>query len=378
MEILECSTPLTIAALMADQRQALVLLCEHAHRTERFSSAFALAGYLFRQVRVLGLDTPSESNPVEVDALHARELEQRVVWASYCIDVLLASGVDKHSSWRTEVPRIPLPCPNAAFMTKEASHSHFMPILEGRNSWSSISQLDLPALNVVLIYLRTRVLACIRKSPTAVSLQDPASEFMQLLDRLELFYDSLPSRLALSELNLYVLKDNRILGSVLFLHILYQSTVCDLTRIFMPGFNFPLGAAAKEVPADFALQCRRRCCFHAEEITKILRAAQVDGVTALDDPIIADATLESSKIQIIHSAAVSNHINIDATKENIRTNLEVLRDMRLDRQKQSPHVRDSMILDGNDSNCEQIQVLLPICMAFGLSDVAEAWGGGSM
>lgn len=214
-----------------------------------------------------------------------------------------------------------------------------MPGFETEQSWDIISQLDLPALSIVLIYLRTQVLSCIRKAPNGIAPENPVSDFMTLLRQLERFRKSLPSRLEINDLNLYVLKDNRELGSVVFLHILYHAAVCDLTRIAMPGFNFPLASAFRGASTEFIRQCSQRCLFHAEEISNIIDQVGSAGSCAFDDPAIADATAESAKIQIIYSAAVSNHPDAEATREKILINLRLLDAMRLDRDKASPHVR---------------------------------------
>lgn len=215
-----------------------------------------------------------------------------------------------------------------------------MPNLEDQNISHLTSQLDLPAINVVLVSLRTRVLSCIRKAPNGTThLEDPSSDFMRLLQQLEGFRKSLPARLELSPLNLYILKDSYELGSVVFLHMLYHAAICDLTRIALPGFSFPLAAGMRTASPDFNYQCAQQCRFHAEEISAIIAQISSADHSAFDDPSIADATAESTKIQIIYSAAVSNHANFSQTKANILTNLELLDTMRLDRTKVSPHVR---------------------------------------
>ena len=214
-----------------------------------------------------------------------------------------------------------------------------MPNIENQQSWNIVSRLDFPALNVALIYLRTQVLSCIRKAPNGIAPENPASDFMTMLRQLEGFRKSLPNRLEIDDLNLYVLKDNRELGSVVFLHVLYHAAVCDLTRIAIPGFNFPLATAFRGASADFINQCSQRCRFHAEEVTRMIAQVSSAGSCAFDDPAIADAAAESAKIQIIYSAAVANHSDQEATKERIRNNLKALDVMRLDRDKASPHVR---------------------------------------
>ena len=70
------------------------------------------------------------------------------------------------------------------------------------------------------------------------------------------FYTNLPPKYLLTELNMYAQKDQHILGAVVSLHLFYHAALCDLTRISLPGFNFPLAVAFQKVPVEFALQCQ--------------------------------------------------------------------------------------------------------------------------
>ncbi|KAK5163457.1 uncharacterized protein LTR77_010639 [Saxophila tyrrhenica] len=344
------------------QLMALLLLCEYAHRTEHFSWAFGMAGCVFRHIRILGLDVPRGDSSSLSLVTPEREIEHRIVWASYSIDVLLGSGVDKHSSWGNDFPRIPLPCSNESVLSQEASQPLFLASIEELGTSSIVPVLDLPALNVVLIHLRTRVLRCIRTAQMYDTIETPTSPFVSLLAQLERFRTQLPSKWELTELNIYVHKDHRVLGGVVFLHMLYHAALCDLTRISLPGFDFPLADAVRRSPSQMVRSCQQRCCFHAEEISNIIRRIQLAGDTAFDDPFVADATMESTKIQIIYSAIISQHVNFRATRNNIMLNMDLLHRLRLDRSKPSPHV----------------QALLPICNAFGFHDIAGEYGAESI
>lgn len=130
-------------------------MCEYASRTNRHAIAFVLVGCLFRQVRLLALDTPdngTESAPVSPK----HEIENRIVWACYTLDVLLASGVDKNSSWRDDRPTIALPFADADFLSQTTARPpSLMYVLDNPRA---VRELDLPALNVILIHLRSQVL----------------------------------------------------------------------------------------------------------------------------------------------------------------------------------------------------------------------------
>jgi hypothetical protein len=185
----------------------------------------------------------------------------------------------------------------------------------------------------------------IRANPLAGNIWDPSSPFMALLRQLEAFYDNLPGQYALSDLNLYLLKDQHMLGAVFFLHLLYHAALCDLCRISLPGFDFPLAAAFRVAPASFITQCQQRCHFHAESISQVIRKGLPHGRTAFDDPFVADATFESTKIQIVHAATLLH--DSDTTKhtaDNIETNLKLLDTLRSIENGASYHVSDTASL----------------------------------
>jgi len=114
--------------------------------------AFVLVGCIYRQLCLLGFDSPIDPTQVSAD----REIENRLVWACYCLDALFASGVDKNSCWRENYPRNPLPCSDSDFLSRTMSKSPTL--ADALENPSIVRGLDLPALNAILIHLRTKVL----------------------------------------------------------------------------------------------------------------------------------------------------------------------------------------------------------------------------
>lgn len=133
----------------------MVLLCEYAHRSGQFALAFVLGGCIFRQLRLLDLDAippDAESGLVSPES----ELNIRLAWACYSIDVLLASGVDKNSSWKDGFPHLPLPCSDGEFLSQTSSNPLYLSyVLQNPHT---MRRLDAPALSSLLAYLRTKVL----------------------------------------------------------------------------------------------------------------------------------------------------------------------------------------------------------------------------
>ena len=175
--------------------------------------------------------------------------------------------------------------------------------------------------------------------PANIPLWDPSSVFMTTLRKLELFQSYIPEKFRLTDLNIYIHKEQHITGAVFFLHALCHAAMFDLTRISMPGFAFPLAAGFRNSPIEFQLDCQRRCRFHASEASNIFSQAFIHDTTVFDQPFIADVALESAKIQIIYSATVDNSVQlVETTKHNLRTNLRFLQFMHAGKEGRSPHV----------------------------------------
>lgn len=173
---------------------------------------------------------------------------------------------------------------------------------------------------------------------------DPSSPFLQIIQRLDAIYQNIPERYHLNDLNMYILKDNHLLGATFFFYLLVHAVVFDLTRISLAGFNFPLAAAFQRAPPEFRLQCQDRCRFHAEQVSDLIRRGMLHGRAAFDDMFCADAALESAKIQIIYAATVNRATEVvGTTRENLKTHFEFLEMFNRGKDAPSPFVRHSIL-----------------------------------
>jgi len=180
----------------------------------------------------------------------------------------------------------------------------------------------------------------IRTTDVAEIVWDPSSPFMVIMEQLEAIYSQLPPKYALTQLNLYALKDQHKLGAVVLLHLLYHAAMCDLTRVTLPGFHFPLAAAFRHAPAAFVSQCQQSCHFHAKSITDIIRQGMSHGSMPFQDPLVADTTFESTKIQIVFSTTLSSDPDLLLMAENnINSNLGLLDAFNMGEAGSSYHVR---------------------------------------
>lgn len=120
---------------------------------------FILSAFLYRAIRLLSLDSPRPlDNRPSASQIIQRESENRLVWASYYIDILIGTGVDKNMCWKGHTPDIPLPCPDQDFLSQSLSPPHYVVPVEESGILPVIKELDLSALAVLVIRLRARVM----------------------------------------------------------------------------------------------------------------------------------------------------------------------------------------------------------------------------
>ncbi|EGU86910.1 hypothetical protein FOXB_02575 [Fusarium oxysporum f. sp. conglutinans Fo5176] len=307
----------------ANHTQTLVLLCEFALHTGQDALAFMLCGCCHSAARLLALDRPtppSNSGEVSEDNILI-EARRRVLWSCFILDSIVGSGVNENLRWRDGAPQIPLPSSDQSFLS-QASNTE-APLFLPRNSDSFPSGEELQRYNlrsnlIYLMSMRTRVLRLIRTNPDSVDISNIQSPFMQTLDALEAWNNSISSQLQLTEFSIYVHKELNTLESLFYLHLSYHILVCDLTRISIPGFAFPLAAAFRAAPQAFISHCQDVCRHHAAQHLNFLFAESTTYA----------ATYEATKIMIVYAASLSGneHDTRMGLKEDVMFNMKVLSD----------------------------------------------------
>lgn len=331
---------------------AMTLLCDYGVRADQNSMVFVLVSFLYRVIRLHGLDNPEPlEDPSDYAAWMQRDTENRLAWACYFIDFFTATGVEKNSCWKNFSPNIPLPAVDRMFTPGATTPQHFLLTTESTGILSALPDLDLPALSILVVRLRMTGLRLIRTPPQELvtPIWDPNSEFLQTIQTLDTIYHNLPERYHLTETNIPFLQEQRILGGVFFLHFLLQAIVSDLTRPSLPGFSFPLAGAFETATPEFRSQCQGRCRYHAVQTTALIRQGLNYGRMPFDDIYSADAALEAAKIQIIYAATVNQNADvIHETRENIGLLLYFFdlfnRGKKGPSQYVSPHYLDSWCL----------------------------------
>lgn len=166
-----------------------------------------------------------------------------------------------------------------------------------------------------------------------------------------------------------------VLGGVFFLHFLIHAVAFDLTRISLPGFNFPLAASFQSATPEFVSQCQERCRFHAVQATDLVRKGLVYGRVPFDDIFTVDAAFEAAKIQIIYTATVNQSLEtIQQTRNHVDLILQLFQQVNRGQSGPNQYVCRLTLLDCLVPNmCIQIRTLMPLCFLFGFRDVAEPY-----
>lgn len=116
---------------------------------------FVVISFLYRVVRLLGLDSPDPlENPTDYTAIMQRDTENRLAWACYFIDLFMATGVDKNVCWNGAVPSIPLPSVQQPFMSQTSVRQYNLAEVENSGIVPAIMDLDLSSLSILIIRLR--------------------------------------------------------------------------------------------------------------------------------------------------------------------------------------------------------------------------------
>ncbi|KAM5347422.1 hypothetical protein ACJ41O_010427 [Fusarium nematophilum] len=277
--------------------------------TGKFADAFQLLGNCYRSIRLLSLDSPAQYEPSQVQGDRTqKESQVRIVWACYTMDLVLCAGVQENSSW-WRPPRIPLPVSDSDFLSQMPPSTPMPSNLDAFAATSGAGCLSGRAHYVYLASLRSKGLRMIRQSLTLDTLASPESPYLKLINELDAWYNTLPEPLLLSSGRIYALQEMKTLSSTMNLHLGYHAAISALTRVSLPGFNFP---------------CPPLCAEHHQPSSA--KIALPHGMEPFDDQFCGVAALEASKVQIIH-AAIIQHGDPEAMKAAdrcIRTNLALM------------------------------------------------------
>ena len=297
--------------------------------------------------RLLRLDSRITYEPLATEHTFKTQLDRqtriRLFWSCYILDMLMASGVESLTNTKM-TPTVPLPCCGQDFTLGTPYDYQLLTSQECGFPVNQAGRIGVEVCFLRLIYLRSYILRytaynlpsrirrnmltdrrLIRKTNSSTDLWLEQSDFYRPIKGLQQWIATLPEHLKFTELNSYIQRDQQQLSAFYAIHLLYHQTFCDLYRVVLPGYRFPIREALKDAPRTFILECQHECLEHAEAISSILKRAIQHGPEALDDPLSGVCLYESTKIQVIIGRSCSAGLPIedwDRILGNVVTNLK--------------------------------------------------------
>ncbi|KAK6380409.1 hypothetical protein LTS17_005599 [Exophiala oligosperma] len=319
----------------------LVLLWHynHCHGNSQSSSlSLMIAACCSRALQILRLDVVSPGDS-EIQGPPERVTEEesrrRLFWACWYIDINVAAGVDRLITTSRRLPVVPLPrCEHDYIYQIPTPTCRLGPDASAEsgtaNAWE---RQGLEAWNLRITYLRGLTLQCVRDGNASPLPWNRGSPFLQLVDQLQDWARVLPGHLQLTEQNMFVHHDQRRLSSFMGMHLAFHVCHCDLFRVMMPGYTFPIANALEDAPADFVRFFQRDCKYHAEMITKVFQMALTYGRDVRGEMLCRVSAYESSRIQMLatkleeptdHHSGSSEREGLRRARQNLDVNFSVL------------------------------------------------------
>ncbi|KFX96369.1 hypothetical protein V490_03373 [Pseudogymnoascus sp. VKM F-3557] len=300
---------------------ALVLLCEYESRYGQNSTVFMLSGCCYRMAQLLRLNIEPE--------VEGRTPLRTV--AQITEHVVVGSGVESLIMSSKALPNVKVPCSNNAYLLqKESTTGYLLP--DGILLVDPIptESLGLEAYFVYVISLREQILRFIRTTQLSCPPWSEDSEFASIINKLDALESNLPSHLKFNNINSYIHQSHFQQGAFYAMHLAYHQCYCDLYRVVLPGYQFPITKAFTSASTEFIQQCQHRCYHHADAISKIFKIALGSDGGVFTEPLC----------------------------ENIDTNLQTLEKTALQQSK----------------NAILIVSLCRLLKDFGFSEILNTWG----
>lgn len=306
------------------------------------SAIFMLVGQCCRLAQLLRLDHEPVKETMSAlpgaQQITEAESRRRLMWSCFSLDVIIGSGVEALLLGSKYLPNIQLPRQAADFDRQIDSPTAVLDPKELLSLQTITFTMGIEACFVQVMWLRSQVLRLIRKTDCRDLPWSPTSSFQLLLAQIESFGLSIPGHLEFNDINSYIHLQQHQLSAFYLLHLLYHQCYCDLLRITLPGYTFPLAATFNNAPPGFVDSIRQRCYKETKIISNILKKGLQQVVNPFDDPLCAACAYEATKIQIIFVSTCggSETQAWDEVARDVLANLTVLRLLRSDRDSLAP------------------------------------------
>lgn len=283
----------------------MILLCEHYQRVNQHGSAFLLSGLVVRSAQALLLDVgqDEDTNPDQPpsDLCTIRESRRRVMWSCYSMDLQMSSGVRRLITVQPENICIPLPCQERNYLLQiPCATENLVPSSSPSERAPLKLNLGLEAYYIRIVYIRGTILQQIRIRNHSPLPWQPESMFIKLTEDLATWEADLPTDLLLTSKNIYIRREQGQLAALFGLHLMLHQCYCDLFRVSMPGFAFPMTSSFEKAPKSFWQESQDTCYHHAYKMTEILAMALKHGRTAISDSLCLISAFESVRQEMVY------------------------------------------------------------------------------
>ena len=328
-----------------DLAMAAVLLHEHELRVGNHATAFMVTGLAVRlgQTLQLNVEDAGTGRPTPLEEpnsgqISRRESRRRLGWAIYAMDAWVGSGVDELTLVKEHDMKIHLPCNERDFILEtipNAGRARWLIEPRGVGTGKKFDDLDVAAHFIRLVSIRRRVLKYVKHLDAGKPPWLADSEFTLLQADFKDWHDALPASLQFTRPAIQQRKVSHQHGALLFLHLTFHQSLCDLTRIGMRDlFRIRSPITFPPEQGAFLQQVQDACFDNCLAVSNVFYHALKHGSEALADtwlPVVAhDVTrvivhYMEKKLGSIHrhSSASWRRKVTDALKHN----LEALRKM---------------------------------------------------
>lgn len=169
---------------------------------------------------------------------------------------------------------------------------------------------------------------------------------------LDLLDSRLSTHLRFNDINIYIHKGEAQLAAFYALHVAFHQCYCDLFRILLPGYQFPMRESLISPPPGFLRRYQSECQRHAEAISVMSRRMTAMGGDPFADPLCGICIYESTKIQVIYLTCVAtSQLELwDLVSNYIQTNLEALKIIEIRQSKGGLYVCQALSVYSCETN----------------------------
>ncbi|KAJ5299276.1 hypothetical protein N7476_010833 [Penicillium atrosanguineum] len=254
-----------ISEMKVQNLQILLLLICWYSLSRKISSMWTASAMAARMAYGIRLNHEADGKMPFV----SKEVRRRLMWSIFMLDRLYAGGFPELTLCATETIHINLPCEERNF---DLDIPLSTPVLKPTITTPELeSGIGIMGYITRLIDIRHAILECTKLIIASKTNPYTARESIRGLDsRLRIFSESLPAHLKESHRNLLCRAYTSDLTGYINLHTLWRQCHCDLYRMMIPGIRESVTEdIQRQVPIDYAENCRRLCLHHALAMCKL-------------------------------------------------------------------------------------------------------------